>query len=150
MCMCMCMCICMCMCMCMRKCVCVCRNWKLEDIFCILKLTMDNRKWNEIRIKKMMQNRFGNEWKSLNFGSPGLAWRSWAIPLTQRLPKMRVGFYLAEFGDVLGLILSPRWPKLGQNCTKMALCWPTWSPRWSTWHHFGSHLGSYFGSWARS
>ena len=25
----------------------------------------------------------------------------------------------APFGDVLGLILSPRWPKLGQNDAKM-------------------------------
>ena len=52
----------------------------------------------------------------------------------------------APFGDVLGLILSPRWPKLGQNDAKIALCWPTWTPRWPTWLHFGRHLGSFFGS----
>ena len=46
----------------------------------------------------------------------------------------------AEFGDLLELNLSPRWPKLGQNGAKMALCWSTWSPRWSTWQHFGRHL----------
>ena len=33
----------------------------------------------------------------------------------------------APFGDVLGLILSPRWPKFGQNHGKIALCWPTWT-----------------------
>ena len=32
------------------KCVCVCRNKKLEDIFYVLKLTIDKRKYNEIRI----------------------------------------------------------------------------------------------------
>ena len=37
--------------------------------------------------------------------------------------------YGAEVGDVLGLILSPRWPKLSQNDARMVLCWPTWTPR---------------------
>ena len=52
----------------------------------------------------------------------------------------------AEFGDLLGLILSPRWPKLVQNDAKMALCWPTWTPRWPTWLQFGRHLGLFFES----
>ena len=52
----------------------------------------------------------------------------------------------APFGDLLGFILSPRWSKLGRNGAKMALCWPTWTPRWPTWLQFGRHLGSFFGS----
>ena len=56
----------------------------------------------------------------------------------------------APFGDLLGLILSPRWPKLRKNGAKMLLSWPTWSPRWSTWHHFGRHLGHFSWFWGRS
>ena len=46
----------------------------------------------------------------------------------------------APFGGVLGLIWLPRWPKLFQNDSNQ----PTWTPRWSTWLHFGRHLGSFF------
>ena len=39
----------------------------------------------------------------------------------------------AEFGDLLGLILSPRWPKLGQNGAKepkMVNLAPFWEASW--------------------
>ena len=52
----------------------------------------------------------------------------------------------APFGNVLGFILSPRWPKLGQYDAKIALCWPTWTPRWPSLLHFGRQLGSFSGS----
>ena len=154
MCMCMCTCMCMCMCMCMRKCVCVCRNWKLEDIFCILKLTMDNRKWNEIRIENSMQSRFENKRKAFKFESPGLVWRSWATPLASRWPKMRVGSHL-------GLNLETSW---GSSCRQDGPSWakmtPLWRyvgqlgpqdtnlPHWAILDDVGSKMVSFGLSWA--
>ena len=68
----------------------------------MLKLTMDNRTCNEIRIVNLMQNRFEN---------------SWATPLAPRWPKMRVGSHL-------GLNLETSWGSScrqdGPSCTKMA------------------------------
>ena len=37
----------------------------------MLKLTMDHRKWNEIRIEILMQNRFENKRNSLNLDVQG-------------------------------------------------------------------------------
>ena len=32
----------------------------------------------------------------------------------------------------------------GEVGAKMALCWPSWRPRWPTWRHLGGHLGSFY------
>ena len=78
------------------------------------------RKWNEIRIENLMQNRFENEWKSFKFGSPELVWRSWATPLASRWPEMRVGSHL-------GLNLETSW---GSSCRQDGPSWVKIAPRW--------------------
>ena len=40
--------------------------------------------------------------------------------------------------------------KMGQDGTKMVLCWPTCRLRWPTWHHFGQHFGAFWASWDQS
>ena len=153
----MCVCVYLCLCLCPCLCLCLCvsvyvyveiENWKTNSkcwnwrwiIKNIMKFAF--KFWCKID-SKMSENLPNLDLQGW-FGGPGrLLWR-------QDGPRCELDRIWGWIWRPLGAHLVARWPKLGQNGAKMALCWSTWSPRWSGWHHFGRHLGSYFGSWARS